>query len=155
MRAKNLMCKTQIVPLTDSHFEGACAVDKETQIPWKAKLLKQLLYGKDSCSYAAVVNDKVIGYACIKLGKTAIINTIAVNEKHRRKGIGQLLLAAVMCCAYDKGVTSVALKTAETNKVAIDLYSKIGFKSTGVIRDYYGESENAVVMSCTLAGHVA
>jgi ribosomal protein S18 acetylase RimI-like enzyme len=76
----------------------------------------------------------------------AHIITLDVLESYRRKSIGSLLLEAAEREAISHGVTSMYLETATTNKAAIALWEKHGYRETATIENYYGRGQNAFEM---------
>ena len=45
------------------------------------------------------------------------------------------------------GMDSITLEVQESNSAAIHLYEQLGFKSSGIRRDFYDKpTENAVIM---------
>lgn len=73
------------------------------------------------------------------------ITTLAVRPEHRRTGTGRSLLeAAVALCPE---VKTVLLEVRERNTVARTFYEKLGFVRAGMRPRYYGDDEDAVVMT--------
>ncbi len=89
-----------------------------------------------------------IGYAGIMRTPTdGHITTLAVVPEHRRQGVGELLLLALIEQAYDLGVRRLALEVRATNTPAQTLYTKYGFVATHTVAEYYRDNcEAAVVM---------
>ncbi len=79
-------------------------------------------------------------------GEFAHVITLDVLELYRRQSIGSLLLEAAEQEAASRGVTSMYLETATTNKAAIALWKKHGYRETGTIENYYGRGQNAFEM---------
>ncbi len=73
--------------------------------------------------------------------------SIAVTREHRRKGVGELLLIAVLEDVIARGAQSMFLEVRVSNSSARALYEKYGFVRLGVRRGYYRDNnEDAVVM---------
>jgi ribosomal-protein-alanine N-acetyltransferase len=83
-----------------------------------------------------------------KLTKKIHIVSIAVMEEHRRKGLAKSLLTESIK-ALDKryGCSEVYLEVRVSNQPAINLYRKLGFQNIRIIRHYYIDSEDAMVMA--------
>ena len=79
-------------------------------------------------------------------GEIAHVVTLDVLELYRRQSIGSLLLEAAEREAASHGVTGMYLETATTNKAAIALWKKHGYRETGTIENYYGRGQNAFEM---------
>ena len=72
---------------------------------------------------------------------------LAVDDVHRRGGIGSRLLGALFeltAVDADRGYT---LEVRTSNKGAIALYERCGFEPSGVRRGYYTDNrEDALIM---------
>lgn len=103
--------------------------------------------------YVAEDEEKLIGYASIGLIiPDAEILNIAVDEKYRRQGIGEMLFDTLMNCAYKKEVSDLFLEVRESNEPALELYSKKGFNVLGRRKNYYKlPEEDAIMMHYKLA----
>ena len=78
----------------------------------------------------------------------AHITTIAVRERHRHQGVGELLLISLIDLATELDVSLITLEVRASNTTAQSLYSKYGFTWVGVRRGYYTDNrEDAVLMS--------
>jgi len=78
----------------------------------------------------------------------AHITNIAVREKHRRQGIGETLLIAIVELAIELGANLITLEVRASNSEAQKLYAKYGFVRVGLRRGYYTDNrEDAVLMS--------
>ncbi|MBL7124958.1 MAG: ribosomal protein S18-alanine N-acetyltransferase [Dehalococcoidales bacterium] len=91
----------------------------------------------------------IFGFAgfWIMAGEAHITN-IAVWEKHRRQGIGELLLISLIDLATELDVRLLTLEVRASNIAAQRLYSKYGFTQVGLRRGYYTDNrEDGVLMS--------
>lgn len=78
----------------------------------------------------------------------AHITNIAVREKHRRQGIGELLLISLIDLAIKLDARLITLEVRASNTAAQSLYSKYSFTKVGVRRGYYTDNrEDGVLMS--------
>jgi len=75
------------------------------------------------------------------------IITLDVLENYRRQGIGSLLLAAGEKEGASRGGKRMVLETATTNKAAIALWRKHGYREIATIQNYYGRGLNALKMA--------
>ncbi len=88
----------------------------------------------------------LVGLWCM-MGEGHIV-TIAVRQEHRRQGIGELLLVAILETALEAGQDGVTLEYRISNQEARTLYEKYGFNQVGVRARYYSDNqEDAVLMS--------
>jgi ribosomal protein S18 acetylase RimI-like enzyme len=85
-----------------------------------------------------------------------VIDELWVDEKFRRKGLGEKLLRTSIEDAKNffkrDGfvLKKVLVTTAEDNEPARKLYEKIGFQKSAVLKDLYGKGENEIVYILTL-----
>jgi len=78
----------------------------------------------------------------------AHISTIAVHPNWRRRGIGELLLVAMLDRAIELGAEIATLEVRVSNIVAQNLYRKYGFEQVGLRRRYYSDrGEDALIMT--------
>ena len=88
----------------------------------------------------------LVGLWCM-MGEGHIV-TIAVRHEHRRRGIGELLLVAILETALEAGQDGVTLEYRASNREARALYEKYGFSQVGLRARYYSDNqEDAVLMS--------
>jgi putative acetyltransferase len=73
-----------------------------------------------------------------------------VDERHRRRGIGRMLLEAAVEWARISGVTKLELHVFPWNEPALRLYESFGFEREGFRRRHYdrdGELVDAILMA--------
>jgi [ribosomal protein S18]-alanine N-acetyltransferase len=73
----------------------------------------------------------------------AHIITLDVLDRFRRRKIGSILLKSAEREAASQGATRMVLETATTNKPAIALWNKHGYRQFVTIRNYYGRGLDA------------
>jgi ribosomal-protein-alanine N-acetyltransferase len=98
---------------------------------------------------AAKSDSYIAGYVGIWFqGNEGHITEIAVREKLRGNGIGELLLIGSLRAAIEYGSSVVTLEARVSNFIAQRLYEKYGFKSAGIRKAYYSDNrEDAVIMT--------
>ena len=80
----------------------------------------------------------VLGYAGLASnGAEADVQTIAVAPGAQGRGVGALLLGALLKEAARRGCTTVLLEVRADNAPAIRLYQRHGFERIAVRRGYY------------------
>ncbi|MEV1145828.1 ribosomal protein S18-alanine N-acetyltransferase [Micromonospora sp. NPDC049799] len=97
----------------------------------------------------AVDDDTVLGYAGLTAAPSdeAWVQNVAVRRDAQRRGIGRLLLEALLAEAARLGARSTLLEVAADNGPAQKLYASYGFEIIGVRRGYYQPSNtDALVM---------
>jgi ribosomal-protein-alanine N-acetyltransferase len=83
----------------------------------------------------------------IMVDEAHVIN-IAVRERYRGTGIGELLLVSSIDQATKLKASVVTLEVRASNSVAQKLYTKYGFAKVGVRKGYYTDNkEDAFIMT--------
>jgi [ribosomal protein S18]-alanine N-acetyltransferase len=82
--------------------------------------------------------DEVIGYAgLLAPGAEADVQTIAVAAPAQGRGVGGVLIDALIAEAGRRSATALLLEVRADNEPAIALYTKRGFERIAVRRRYY------------------
>jgi [ribosomal protein S18]-alanine N-acetyltransferase len=77
----------------------------------------------------------------------AHIMVVAVHPDYSRRGLGRLMLAALLAAAAARGLERATLEVRISNEAAIGLYHQFGFEDVGVRRRYYADTgEDALIM---------
>ena len=63
-------------------------------------------------------------------GPAGVLHDVVVDPEHRRRGVGRLLLDAVLAYLRSRGAPRVVLSTAVQNEPAQRLFAKLGFRRT-------------------------
>ena len=75
------------------------------------------------------------------------VMNVAVDPKHRGRGVGTMLLERLFELTDDDARRGYTLEVRVTNRRAIDLYERLGFRSRGLRRGYYTDNrEDALIM---------
>lgn len=100
----------------------------------KAENLKEHIMDGTAIPYVAEIDNEIVGfvwgYPCADRGKTGrvYISILQVDEKHRGKKIGSLLVETIEKEAINKGYNKIWLHTdGYRENPAIKFYEKIGF----------------------------
>ena len=105
---------------------------------------------------AAMRDGEMLGYlVCSRYDTVWHIMNVAVDPAQRRKGIATALLADLFRRVGSQ-TERFTLEVRESNRAAIELYERYGFRAAGRRRRYYQDNgEDAVVMwrtQSTLSG---
>lgn len=93
-----------------------------------------------------VVDDRPLGFVLVQtVLDEAEINTIVVDAKARRHGVGNVLMQGVFARLQNQASTRLLLEVACDNAAAIALYGKLGFVEIGRRRGYYRRKEGPAV----------
>lgn len=91
----------------------------------------------------------IVGFAGIwVMADESHITNIAVRKSYQRRGIGELMLIAIVDLSAELKANIITLEVRVSNAVAQNLYYKYGFTQTGLRRGYYTDNrEDAMLMS--------
>ena len=116
--------------------------------PWRllARGLRRLVGGGGQRTNG---DPLIAGYVSVWYQQEeAHITEIAVREKFRGRGIGELLLIGSLRAAVEYGSKAMTLEARVSNFIAQRLYEKYLFKSVGTRKAYYADNrEDAVIMT--------
>jgi ribosomal-protein-alanine N-acetyltransferase len=82
----------------------------------------------------------------LRLAKKGHVVSFAVLPEHRNKGVGSALMKAAIKGMETYSCTEAYLEVRKSNKSAINLYEKLGFKIIKNISNYYMDGEDACLM---------
>jgi ribosomal-protein-alanine N-acetyltransferase len=122
--------------------------ERELTLPFSKILVANLkpVRPMDACTTEAMV-----GFLCrwLVADECHILN-VAVHPKHRRRGVGLLLLNTTIAEATAKQASCVTLEVRRANVAARQLYRKLKFEERRLRKHYYGPGEDAIVMELQL-----
>lgn len=116
---------------------------------WSPAMFWNELANRHFYLVATEADGAVLGYAGLAVAPPdeAWVQNIAVRRGAQRRGIGRLLLEALLAEAARRGIRSTLLEVAADNAPAQRLYARYGFEPIGVRRGYYQPSNtDALVM---------
>ena len=95
------------------------------------------------------------GFCLLRLSdKEAEIITIAIRPQFQGKGIGYSILLEAIKLVQETECEKIFLEVDFNNKIAIRLYSKLGFQNCGLRTQYYknlnGKTSDALIMEKVL-----
>lgn len=109
---------------------------------WKAEDIGRMLETEGTMAF--VVEG---GFALLRvLAGEAEILTLAVEEGHRRQGLGRELVRQMVFYAAVQHAEAIFLEVGEDNRAARRLYIAAGFMAVSRRPHYYGGKETAIVM---------
>ncbi|MBP2456335.1 N6-L-threonylcarbamoyladenine synthase [Clavibacter michiganensis] len=123
---------------------------------WSADAMRGELTARHGWYVVAVdeADGGILGYAglsCPRGAHAADVQTIAVADGSRGRGIGRALLTRLVAEAHSRGAREVLLEVRADNPVAQALYSSLGFEGIAVRPHYYQPDDvDAVVMRVAL-----
>lgn len=123
-------------------------------MPWsRGAFLYELEQNRAARCWVCRADGVLVGYLCLwEIGDEIHITNIAVDRRHRRRGIARHVLTEVLEGARGRGTRAVFLEVRPTNVEARGLYESLGFRVIGRRQGYYYDTgEDALVMEADLA----
>jgi ribosomal-protein-alanine N-acetyltransferase len=116
-------------------------------IPYPVDIIT-FLYEKYRDTFLVVEQGGIVlGYiAGISSWREGHIVSLAVLPPWRRKGIATTLVEELCCILKEKGKKRVKLEVRISNTDAIALYKTLGFEKQKIVKNYYENEEDAVLM---------
>jgi len=145
--------------LTYADLPQVIAIERRAfPTPWSLAMFVLELSKPSGTCLAALRGGELVGYViCSRYDTVWHVMNVAVDPRLRRQGIGAALLGTLLSRVDDgSGTAQLTLEVRPTNRPAIALYERFGFRSAGVRPRYYQDNgEDALVMwrtPATLAG---
>jgi ribosomal-protein-alanine N-acetyltransferase len=120
--------------------------------PWSEAAFRSELKDNALAAYLVLVAEdrprRVLAYGGLwKIFDEGHITNIAVRPEAQGKQLGRLLVHAMIRWAWAQGLSHMTLEVRLSNRRAIDLYKRAGFREAGVRPAYYEENhEDALIM---------
>lgn len=123
-------------------LESVCFSD-----PWTKEMLLKSFVSPIFYSVLIEEQGEIWGYACeTVMFEDAEIAIVAVAPKHRKKGLGKLLMERLENIAISRGAEQTFLEVRKSNAAALALYEGFGFEKIRTRERYYADGEDAFVM---------
>jgi ribosomal-protein-alanine N-acetyltransferase len=115
--------------------------------PWSLAMFVLELSKPSGVCLAAESDDRLVGYMiCSRYDKVWHLMNIAIDPDHRRRGHATALLTELFARVGD-ACAQFTLEVRASNRTAIELYERFGFRAAGMRRRYYQDNgEDAVIM---------
>jgi len=115
--------------------------------PWSLAMFVLELSKPSGVCLAATIDSEVVGYTiCSRYDTVWHVMNVACDPDFRRRGVGSALLGELYRRVEDPDAR-FTLEVRRSNRAAIDLYLRDGFRAAGIRRRYYQDNgEDAVVM---------
>ena len=133
--------------LAYSDLPAVIAIERRSfPTPWSLAMFVLELSKPSGLCLAAHSGDELLGYViCSRYDQVWHLMNIAVSPDHRRRGVAAQLLARLFEEA--RGVLPFTLEVRVSNRGAIEMYERHGFRSAGIRPRYYHDNgEDALIM---------
>ena len=144
------MMNIVIEKMDDTHIAEIVKLENECfSVPWSENALREELTNQFARFFVALCDGEVAGYigAHNILGEVYITN-IAVFSKYRRMGIAENLIKNLIDVSASENADFITLEVRKSNIGAINLYTKMDFKTVGERKNFYeNPREDALLMT--------
>jgi len=121
-------------------------LDSSTISLWSKKQWANELKKEDVKVFGLVVLNLVIGICVFHVVlDEAQINFFVVNQKYRKKGYGSYLMSYLIKECEKFNIKKIFLEVSSTNITAEKFYSRFGFLTVGIRRNYYKDGSDALL----------
>lgn len=129
---------TVIRDFTPGDEKKIAEIEKECfSLPWSETAILDS-YNNNVKFFVAEKMSEIVGYCGLQLTEDiGFVTNIAVLPKFRHQGIGRALTKELLNFLYETNLSSVSLEVRVSNKNAISIYEKLGFKKIGVRKNFY------------------
>ena len=146
-----------IEPMRRRHLRQAMPIEEQAYpTSWSRSVFESELdqVRRGSRRYlVARIGREVVGYAGVWIvpdpdGDQAHVTNVVVAPGRRRQGIARRLLLDLAAGIIDHGCVAWTLEVRASSDGAQALYRRFGFVPAGIRKNYYDNSEDAIVMWC-------
>lgn len=139
----------QITDMCETHLPDILSVEQESfSHPWTEAMFREEMNGAFSVYRVVILENTAVAYMGMWiLADEGHITNVAVSKAHRRKGIADALIEDFIALAKEKNLCLMTLEVRKSNEKAIALYAKHGFVPVGRRKNYYENTEDAILMT--------
>jgi [ribosomal protein S18]-alanine N-acetyltransferase len=138
-------------PANAGDLDAILALERATpEAPhWPAPVYADILAPTSKRAlFVAETSAGMAGFAvgvCEPHGELAELESVVVDARNRRAGIGRALCNAVIDWCQSRGATAIALEVRASSN-AIALYADLGFQAEGRRTNYYREPHDDALL---------
>ncbi len=139
--------------MTTEHLPLVLAIEQASYpAPWPEVAFSNEMASDVSITIVAMEGEAVAGFLVGWIAADQVhLANIAVHAGHRRRGIGNGMMAWLLEEAVRRGCTTATLEVRDSNRAARMMYRQLGYSAVALRRAYYtNPTEDAVVMVKTL-----
>jgi [ribosomal protein S18]-alanine N-acetyltransferase len=133
--------------LAYSDLPAVIAIERRSfPTPWSLAVFVLELSKPAGICLAASAGEELLGYVvCSRYDQVWHLMNIAVSPDHRGEGVAGAIMRRLF--EEGRGTLPFTLEVRVTNKRAIGMYERFGFRSAGVRPRYYHDNgEDALIM---------
>ena len=139
--------ETAIRRLAYSDLPRVISIERRSfPVPWSLAMFVLELSKPSGICLAASEGDELLGYlVCSRYDRVWHLMNVAVAPERRRRGVASRLISQLT--AEAGGELPFTLEVRVSNRDAIAMYERLGFRSAGVRPRYYQDNgEDALIM---------
>lgn len=144
------MSSFDIRPMTAADIDEVLEIERLCfPTPWSREAFRiEIEQNRCAHYFVAVCQDKIVGYGGMwVIIDEAHITNVAVHPSYRGRGIGEAIMRSLIEAAISLGAARMTLEVRVSNKIAQNLYEKLGFRAVGIRKRYYSNNnEDALIM---------
>jgi len=130
-------------------FKDACeckALDSKSINLWNFDQWENELKKENVVAFGSKSNNQIISICVLYNNFEKVeINYFSVHPSFTRKGLGKKLLYKIFEYCSNKKIEEIILEVSSTNSVAKEFYSKFGFKTIAIRKNYYRNGSDALI----------
>ena len=125
--------------MNEKDIPRVCEIENATfSQPWKREDFISSINNPNNIYLVVEDEGKVIAYCGLwNIVGVGHINNVAVDKEYQHRGIAYRMLSKLIVKARFQSINSFTLEVRISNKRAINLYEKLGFKSVGIRPNFY------------------
>jgi len=138
---------TEVRRLAYSDLPAVISIERRSfPAPWSLAMFVLELSKPSGICLAATEADELLGYlVCSRYDRVWHLMNVAVAPDRRRRGVASRLISRLL--AEGGGALPFTLEVRVSNREAIAMYERLGFRSAGVRPRYYQDNgEDALIM---------
>ena len=135
--------------MQEEDAEAVAIIEKENfSRPWTEEGLQGAIKKENTYYLCAFVDEVLVGYIGMWIAvDEGEITNVSVKKEYQGQKIGGRLMEELLQKGEEEGVTAYFLEVRSSNRAAIALYSRFGFKQVGVRKKFYEDPvEDGIVM---------
>ena len=139
----------QIVPFSLRHLPRVLRIERASfgREAWPRSLFLEYYRECREGFLVAKLGGRIAGYILICMARRgAEIDSIAVHPDYRRCGVADALMDHSLRALAAAGVRRVELMVRPDNTAGLRLYRSWGFRRARLVRGYYEDGEDGVLM---------
>jgi ribosomal-protein-alanine N-acetyltransferase len=119
--------------------------------PWSMNFFRLMANMNPELFIVATVDEELVGYTVGEVdtrrngGKVGHVMNVAVDSRHRDRGVGTLLMEELEARFLRLGATATYLEVRESNVDAQRLYSRRGYVYLRKVEGYYGDEDGLIM----------